>query len=172
MHAMHDIIWPKRFTPGTTDNFASNEIYVAGLSAAEIWPCLTDTSVWPSYYDNAKDITFHSGAGPVLRRGTRFRFTTFGIAIESEVTECDPPTPGQAARLAWHGWTESPPEDLLDVHHAWLLEDLPGNRVRILTQESQLGQPAKHMARQQPNPMINAHQNWLDGLARAASTGR
>jgi hypothetical protein len=32
--------------------------------------------------------------------------------------------------------------DALDVIHAWLFEDLPGGRVRILTQESQKGVPA------------------------------
>lgn len=31
------IIWPNDYLPGTTDNFASNEIIVAGLSAKEIW---------------------------------------------------------------------------------------------------------------------------------------
>ena len=28
---MSDIIWPERYTPGTTDNYVSNEIIVAGL---------------------------------------------------------------------------------------------------------------------------------------------
>ncbi|WP_308114508.1 hypothetical protein [Streptomyces sp. ISL-12] len=52
--------------------------------------------------------------------------------------------------------------------HAWLVEDLPGGRVRILTQESQFGKPAADLAGQTPNPMLNGHQAWLDGLVRAA----
>ncbi|MFF8233352.1 SRPBCC family protein [Streptomyces caelestis] len=48
-------------------------------------------------------------------------------------------------------------------------EDLPGGRVRILTQETQIGRPAAEPARQTPNPMLNGHQAWLDGLVRAAS---
>jgi hypothetical protein len=47
-------------------------------------------------------------------------------------------------------------------------EDLPGGRVRILTQETQTGRPAAEPARQTPNPMLNGHQAWLDGLVRAA----
>ncbi|GGW84232.1 hypothetical protein AB0E64_37765 [Streptomyces caelestis] len=47
-------------------------------------------------------------------------------------------------------------------------EDLPGGRVRILTQETQIGRPAAEPARQTPNPMLNGHQVWLDGLVRAA----
>jgi hypothetical protein len=33
---MHFIHWPAGFIPGFTDNFASNEIIVPGLSAAEV----------------------------------------------------------------------------------------------------------------------------------------
>jgi hypothetical protein len=36
--------------------------------------------------------------------------------------------------------------------HAWLVEDLPGGRVRILTQETQIGQPAAVLANERPNP--------------------
>lgn len=50
----------------------------------------------------------------------------------------------------------------------WLIEDLPGGRVRILTQESQIGKPAIELANTKPNPMINGHQDWLDGLVKAA----
>ncbi|MDR3105930.1 MAG: SRPBCC domain-containing protein, partial [Yokenella regensburgei] len=41
-------------------------------------------------------------------------------------------------------------------------------RVRILTQETQNGVPAKDLANTRPNPMLNGHQEWLDGLIRAA----
>lgn len=49
-----------------------------------------------------------------------------------------------------------------------MIENLPQNCVRILTQESQIGEPAKKLARTKPNPMINGHQEWLDGLVDAA----
>lgn len=69
--------------------------------------------------------------------------------------------------MAWHGWSGEG-ETRLDAHHAWLLEDLAGGRVRILTQETQNGHPAKALAKTTPNPMINGHQAWLDGLVAAA----
>ena len=40
--------------------------------------------------------------------------------------------------------------------------------VRILTQESQKGKPAVELHNTKPNPMINGHQDWLDGLVAAA----
>jgi hypothetical protein len=165
---MHAIIWPDDYQPGFTDNFVSNEVIVASLSVADVWPQLADTTAWPTYYSNASDIAFHDGTGPMLSAGARFRFTTFGFPVEGEVTEFVPPSAGQAARVAWHGWVEGDARGRLDVHHAWLLEDLPGGRVRVLTQETQKGAPAVELAKTRPNPMINGHQEWLDGLIESA----
>ncbi|WP_407704481.1 SRPBCC domain-containing protein [Winslowiella arboricola] len=165
---MHAIFWPEAYLPGLTDNFASNEIIISGLSAADVWPLLNNTSAWPGYYSNAADIVFYDAPGPLLSSGARFRFTTFGFLVEAEVTEYQPPVAGQPARIAWHGWVEGDAGSRLDVHHAWLFEDLDGGRVRILTQETQNGAPARELARSKPNPMINAHQEWIEGLAAAA----
>jgi hypothetical protein len=162
------IRWPTQYLPGQTDNFVSNEVIVKGLSVADLWPYLVDTRAWPAYYDNASDIRFYDGRGPRLSAQSRFRFTTFGFPVEAQVVEFVAPTAGKPARIAWHGWVEGDAAHRLDVHHAWLLEDLPGHRVRILTQESQLGQPARDLAGAQPNPMLNKHQAWLDGLVKAA----
>ncbi|MBK3625014.1 hypothetical protein ACWC9X_34920 [Streptomyces asoensis] len=53
--------------------------------------------------------------------------------------------------------------------HAWPVEDLPGGRVRVLTQETRIGQPAAALAQERPNPMLDGHQAWPDGLVGAAS---
>jgi hypothetical protein len=130
---------------------------------------LNNTSAWPTYYNNASDIRFHDGSGPELRQGARFRFTTFNFPVEAEVTEYEPPANGRPARVAWRGWVEGTPDTRADIYHAWLIEDLPGGRVRILTQESQIGKPAQELARMRPNPMLSGHQDWVDGLARTAA---
>ena len=165
---MNEIFWPEDYLPGTTDNFCSNEVIVAGLSTADVWPLLNDASVWPSYYSNSADVGFHDGKGPELSAGARFHFSTFGFPVQAKVTEYVPPAAGQPARVAWHGWAEGDAETRLDVIHAWLIEDLSGGRVRVLTQESQKGKPAVALAKTRPNPMINGHQDWLDGLVGAA----
>jgi hypothetical protein len=100
------IVWPEEYLPGTTDNFASNEIIVSGLTAAQIWAQLDDTTLWPGYYSNVADIHFHDGSGPTLSANARFSFSTFGFPIEAQITEYVPPVAGQAARVAWHGWAE------------------------------------------------------------------
>src|SRR6516165_3568774 len=149
---MHEILWPKNYVPGFADNFASNEVIVAGLNAGHVWPFLSNAVLWPSYYANSANIRFHDGKGPELAEGTRFYFETFGFPVEAEVTEYVPPTAEHPGRVAWHGWAGEG-ETRLDVHHAWLVEDLPGGRVRILTQETQNGKPAQDLAKAKPNPM-------------------
>lgn len=164
----NSIMWPQAYLPGTTDNYCSNEVIVSGLTSSEIWPYLSNPFAWPKYYSNSSEIEFIKKEDKRLYSGARFRFKTFGFPIEGEITECIEPSSGQPARLAWHGWAEGDIETRLDVLHAWLIEDLPGGRVRILTQESQIGKPAKELANTRPNPMINGHQDWLDSLVKAA----
>lgn len=170
---MSDILWPKGYVPGFTDNYCSNEVIVAGLTTADVWPFLNLPDRWPTYYRNAADISIEDGRGPALEPDVRFFFSTFGFPVNAQVVEHVPPVEGQPARIAWHGWAgEEGTEGRLDVHHAWLIEDLSGGRVRILTQETQNGGPAKELARAVPNPMINGHQEWLEGLVAAARAAR
>ncbi|MDH7637759.1 SRPBCC domain-containing protein [Sphingomonas oryzagri] len=168
---MSYIQWPAGYVPGFTDNFCSNEVIVAGLTTADVWPFLNEPGRWPDYYRNSADVRFHDGRGPALENGVRFFFSTFGFPVESQVVEHVPPVEGQPARVAWHGWSGEG-DGRLDVHHAWLIEDLSGGRVRILTQETQNGAPARELATARPNPMINGHQEWLDGLVAAARAAR
>ena len=165
---MSDIIWPEGYVPGFTDNYCSNEVIVTGLTVAELWPLLNTPHLWPTYYANSANSRFYGGKGPELENGVRFYFETFGFPVAAQVVEHVAPVAGQAARMAWHGWAGSTNEDRLDVHHAWLIEELSAGRVRILTQETQVGKPAQALAQAKPNPMINGHQDWLDGMVAAA----
>jgi len=164
---MNEIIWPQGYLPGFTENFVSNEVIIAGLSAAQIWPLLSQAHKWPTYYANSANIQFHDHTGPDLQDGVYFYFETFGFPVEAQCNEYMPPTATSPGRIAWHGWAGDA-DTRLDVHHAWLIEDLSGGRVRVLTQETQKGKPAEDLAKAKPNPMINGHQDWLDGLVSAA----
>jgi len=169
MTTQNAITWPARYLPGTGDNFVSNEMIVAGLSAPQVWQPLIDTSRWEGYYDNVADITFPAGGGPQLAAGLRFSFGTFGFPpLAAEVVEFAAPGEDRSGRLSWTARQDGTEQERLDVLHAWLVEDLPGGRVRILTQETQIGVPAAALAEARPNPMLNGHQAWLDGLVAAA----
>lgn len=162
---LHEILWPEKYLPGTTDNFCSNEVIIKGLTIEQVWANLINPFQWPKYYNNASDIEFvDTNFDSNLYEGVHFRFKTFGFPIDAIITEFIAPNNGKPARISWHGWAEGDEETRLDVIHAWLIEELSENRIRILTQESQMGEPAKKLAQTKPNPMLNGHQDWLDGL--------
>ncbi len=164
---MNYIFWPSDYEPGFTDNFASNEIIVAGFSAADAWNYLVSAYVWPKYYSNSSDVSLPEGETK-LKAGMQFFFKTFGFPVNAEVTEFSEPTETEPGRISWHGWSGEPgAADRLDVIHAWLIENLPNGRVRILTQESQKGNPAKDLHNSHPNIMVNGHQDWLEGMEKA-----
>ena len=160
------IKWPEQFLPGKTDNYVSNEVIVTGITANQVWTFLADITKWESYYSNCSQIT-PPASGPVLQKGDKFSFSTFGFPpLPCEVWECSPPTTSSPGRLAWRAHQDGDVHSFLDVYHAWLVEDLDYGAVRILTQESQIGEPAAQLATVKPNPMLNGHQEWLDGLVK------
>ena len=137
------------------------------MSLSDAWENLLNTAVWTKYYSNMADVGFYDQNGASLKENSRFKFKTFGFPIKAKIIEFVPSFDGESARPAWHGWSETENKDeRLDVIYAWLLEELPGGRVRILTQEVQNGKPAVELAKTRPNPMLNGHQAWLDGLIK------
>jgi hypothetical protein len=166
------IVWPKQYLPGTTDNYVSNEIFVAGITAEEVWANLADITKWESYYDNVSQIT-PPASGPKLKKGDLFSFSTFGFPpLQSEVWESVAPTATSPGRLAWRAWQEGDENSSLDVYHAWIVENAKWGVVRILTQEAQIGKPAAELATARPNPMLLGHQDWLNGLAEITKEGK
>lgn len=169
------ILWPEHFLPGTTDNFVSNEVIVKGLTAREIWDLLADISKSESYYKNVSQIAAPESC-PILEKGDVFKFSKFGFPVLTcPVEESVPPPPhipvptARPCRIAWSARLDAPnPKDSVEVYHAWLIEDLEGGRVRILTQKSQIGKSAAQLAGVKPNKMLLGHQDWLDGLVAAA----
>lgn len=161
------IDWPAHFLPGTTSNFVSNERIAVNITSTQIWALLANISQWTSYYKNCCDITPPSSDTPFLHKGDVFKFSTFGFPpLTCTVEESEAPeSNGRAGRLAWSSKT---PEGL-EIYHAWLVEDLEGQRVRILTQESQIGEVFAEWEAQKPNKMLLGHQDWLDGLITKAS---
>jgi hypothetical protein len=160
------INWPTRYTPGQTSNFVSNETIASNLTATQLWPLLSNPTNWPTYYWNCAEIT--PPPNNTLTLNAEFKFSTFGFPpLPCTVAESIAPSKGVAGRLAWEAITGSGSEKIY-VYHAWIVEDLPGNRVRILTQESQIGGIFEDFKKRKPNPMLNGHQDWLDGLVHAA----
>ena len=64
--------------------------------------------------------------GPELAAGVHFRFSTFGLKVQAEVTEYVPPSEESPARVSFRAWIDGTEPEAASALHAWLLEDLPG----------------------------------------------
>src|SRR5580692_10842157 len=100
-HRSPDIHWPIGFEPENADLFAHNDLII-NASCERVWTHIIDASRWPAWYPNSKDVEIQGG-DPVLRDGTVFRWTTFGLAIESKVHEYV-----LNQRLGWYGYVGEP----------------------------------------------------------------
>jgi len=91
-----DIHWPAGFEPEKADLFAHNQARL-NASCDTVWRHIVDARAWPTWYPNAQNVTL-LGNAEALAPDVRWRWTTFGLAIESRVDEF---VPGR--RLGWFG---------------------------------------------------------------------
>src|ERR1700733_2577171 len=77
-----DIHWPAGFEPENADLFAHNDLII-NASCERVWTHIIQASRWPTWYPNSKNVEIQGGDS-LLRDGTVFRWTTFGLAIESK----------------------------------------------------------------------------------------
>ncbi|MGL2803144.1 SRPBCC domain-containing protein [Helicobacter pylori] len=117
MITMNAIQWPKKWIPGETDNFVSNEVIVKGLDFNKVVQHLRDASCWEKYYKNSGNVHMHNQDNTILKDKTRFRFETFGFLIEAQVEEFE--LKDTILRLAWRGWNEAKGDEYLEAYHAW-----------------------------------------------------
>src|ERR1700675_298748 len=111
MRETDQILWPAHYDPKNCPVHVRNELSMSAASEAA-WAWLIRAQLWPTWYPNSSNVRFLEGSPPDLALGTRFKWTTFGIRIESTVLEF---VPGE--RIAWNGRALG-----TDVYHAWLIE--------------------------------------------------
>jgi hypothetical protein len=153
--------WPPDLTPDQASLHGIN-VLESDVTAAAVWPWLIRAARWHEFYPNCWGLEFLDGShiGSDLRLGTRFRWWTFGVRVETVVEEFVP-----NERLAWRG------EGLgARGYHAWLLEPAPGG-LRLRTEEIQRGVASRLLRPFLLPAMRHYHQRWLEGLARVARLG-
>jgi len=110
--ASTEVHWPPGYSPTKADLFTHDEV-VIHASPATVWNYLVAAEQWPRWYANSRDVRILNSEH-ILRPGSRFTWTTFGVRLESTVAECVP-----NKRLGW----SSMHLDGSGIHsyHAWLL---------------------------------------------------
>jgi uncharacterized protein YndB with AHSA1/START domain len=160
MDASPDAIrWPEELRPEVATFHAVNELQLSA-DPANVWEWLRRPELWPRYYRNSGFVKHREGPWPAVELGSRWRWITFGVVVESEIVEFEP-----GRRLAW-----SAKELGARGHHAWILTPNEGGTF-VHTEETQRGwsvAPVKPVMRRL---MLRYHQRWLEGLNRVASEG-
>jgi Polyketide cyclase / dehydrase and lipid transport len=151
------IHWPAGFEPETAELFAHNELLInAGCEA--VWSRIADAVQWPAWYPNARAVQLLGGDAR-LRDGSVFRWSTFGLSIESRVHEYLP-----SRRLGWYGYA---PGTAPSFYHTWYLQP-QGALCRVVTEEVGVGKDAAAFRRNDETLLHRGHDLWLAGLKWAA----
>lgn len=153
----NEIHWPERFNPATADLFAHNELLI-NASCEKIWSHIVDASKWPQWYPNSKDVELPEGT-KVLGSDTRWRWSTFGLSIESKVNEYVP-----HARLGWYGYA---PGAQPSFYHTWYLAPR-GASCLVATDEVGVGKDAAHLRQTDESLLHRGHDLWLATLKWAS----
>jgi uncharacterized protein YndB with AHSA1/START domain len=158
-HRSPDIHWPTGFEPLKADLFAHNELTI-NATCERVWSHIINAKRWPSWYPNSKSVEI-LGGDPVLRDGTVFRWTTFGLAIESTVHEL---VPNQ--RLGWFGYA---PGAKPSFYHSWYLQPT-GVMCHVVMDEAGVGDDAAGLRKSDETLMHRGHDLWLATLKWVAES--
>jgi Polyketide cyclase / dehydrase and lipid transport len=152
------ISWPEGHDPKETAVHVRNELDMP-VSPEAVWPWLVRAQLWPTWYPNSESVVIEGG-GPDLKLGSKFRWKTFGVTLDSVVAEFVP-----FERLGWSAKSMG-----VDAYHAWLIERRPEG-CHVLTEETQNGLLASLSNTLRPGNMSRLHQVWLDNLLAKAKGG-
>jgi hypothetical protein len=147
-----DIHWPQGFAPSQADLFSHNKLLI-NASCERIWSHIIDAAKWPEWYPNSKEVKIN--ADTVLKDGTVFGWTTFGLPLESKVNEFVPYT-----RIGWYGYA---PGTEPSFYHTWYLK-LQGDACLVVTDEVGRGKDAAHLRETDESLMHRGHDLWLATL--------
>jgi uncharacterized protein YndB with AHSA1/START domain len=147
------IHWPAGFDPLKADLFSHNEL-VIHASCEKVWSHIVDASKWPEWYPNSKDVRI-TGSDTQLKEGTVFRWTTFGLPLESRLNEFVP-----HSRIGWFGYA---PGTAPSFYHTWYLTPR-GSSCLVITDEVGMGKDARKLRETDEGLMHRGHDLWLATL--------
>ena len=153
------IRWPPHYDPLDCPVHVRNELEMDSPPST-VWAWLVRAQLWPTWYPNSANIKFLNGQAPDLKLGTRFKWKTFGITVESTVLEFVFPE-----RLAWNARALG-----FDGYHAWLIQQTDED-CKVLTEETQRGWLPILQKAFAPTRIERLHQVWLERLKENAAKG-
>jgi hypothetical protein len=152
------IRWPADLAPGVANVHAVN-VLETNVTVEQVWPWLVRATRWHEHYSNCKRLVIEGG-GDELALGTSFRWWTSGVPVRTIVDDLVP-----NERLGWTGTGLG-----ARGYHAWVLERTEAGS-RLITEECQRGAMVWLGQAVLRRLLRRYHQEWLEGLARAAALG-
>jgi Polyketide cyclase / dehydrase and lipid transport len=149
-----DIHWPKGFAPADADLFSHNELFI-NASCQRVWRHIVEATKWPEWYPNSKAVKVLGDGGSVLGDNSVFRWTTFGLPLESRINEFVP-----FSRIGWFGYA---PGTAPSFYHTWYLTQEDAG-CRVVTDEVGKGESAIHFRQTDESAMHRGHDLWLATL--------
>jgi hypothetical protein len=147
-----DIRWPQSFDPSQAALFAHNELLI-NASCERVWGHIIDATKWPTWYPNSKAVKIIGDTA--LKDGTVFRWTTFGLPLESKVNELTPYT-----RIGWYGYV---PGTEPSFYHTWYLKP-QGDVSLVVTEEVGKGKDVADLRETDEGLIHRGHDLWLATL--------
>src|SRR6266702_326664 len=154
-HRSSEIHWPDGFSPETAEIFSHTEILVHA-PCEKIWQHLLEVTKWPEWYSDAKDVRLIENDGTILKKGTTFQWTTFGLALESKVDEFVP-----SSRVGWFAYA---PGSEPNFYHTWYVVPQEDGSCLVITEEVGKGGDATYMRQTDEGLMHRGHEMWLAAL--------
>jgi uncharacterized protein YndB with AHSA1/START domain len=155
-----EIHWPPGFDPRKADLFSHNKLLI-NASCERVWQHIIEASKWPEWYPNSRDVRIVNDSSSVLRDGTVFRWTTFGLPLESKIREFVP-----FSRIGWYGCA---PGSGPTFYHTWYLSRR-GNGCLVVTDEVGNGRDAANLRQTDEGLMHRGHDLWLATLRWVAES--
>ncbi len=129
-------------------------VIAAGLNT--VWNLLTDIAAWPNWQHDIDRANLNTPLGV----GAIFHWSTAGLAITSTVAELIP-----HERIAWSGLMDG----ITDVH-VWRFMPVRDGGVRVQTEESWNGEPARLNRESMQRALDQSIRLWLESLKRRAES--
>jgi polyketide cyclase/dehydrase/lipid transport protein len=140
-----EIHWPAGHTPNDADLFAHNELFIKA-QCSTVWQHIVEAPKWPEWYPNSHDVQIVNDKTGELRQGSRFKWNTLDIHIDSTVHEFVP-----YSRIGWFGKGKN-----IDAYHTWFLTSTPDG-CQVVTEEVAKGPGAIAIRKSDPNAMHKGH---------------
>jgi Polyketide cyclase / dehydrase and lipid transport len=127
--ASTEVQWPTGYSPRNADLFTHDEV-VIHASHSTVWNYLVAAEQWPSWYSNSHNVKILNSEH-ILRPGSTFTWTTFGVRLQSTVAEFV-----RTKRLGWYNMHLD--GSGIRSYHAWLLIPV-AEGCRLISESTELG---------------------------------